>query len=620
MYRIIALIFFTSLNGFSLDEAEHYREEVPVVLPTEAPVGDARAKNASDDRSDQFANRPDVAGFKKEPVVFFLPFWKELTAVHPKTEADDTDKNVIVLDLDELAASGSAGNSSGAEIGESVLLLGSGVLAFWFGTRTSIMVIIGTTEEIKELKEQKKALLDVMGKAMNKDISSLEKRRIFENVVALLNDNKQNQGLAQYERAMMGVVPAIGATSTGVSAVLQVPVYATASMAAAGALGMAISGPIISLFSAAAAAKHGYKFYQTFAAMNEANRRLTTASPEESVAYNLLKERLNLIRTISATTGSSMIGLTIGVPLTIFGGPIGLVFLVPGAVGGIAGSYFNGRKVNYAPQLSWEDIVALDGHDGLINDIVATHATYSLLKKMKSEQRLLYPIGKNAPFPFKTFATGIASLKRMTNGTSGYLSAEETFFSFLKQSYALDIEAAAINKNQIDKKFIDFSSRYVDRGQMSADDLMIESDYLEKLKKYDADLRGLKLEETLLNRALTTPLSDDESVFLLVRYMVKNQLFLPFAEGIMSKKSLKKMIKYTGAITKDGEEYHVNANKLVTLMLRDSVLAEPVRKKLREKLFKLGRDILFITAKNRIQWRERQLLDFLATRITHSEA
>lgn len=98
--------------------------------------------------------------------------------------------------------------------------------------------------------------------------------------------------------------------------------------------------------------------------------------------------------------------------------------------------------------------------------------------------------------------------------------------------------------------------------------------------------------------------------------MVKNNLFLLFAEGIMNKKKLKKMIKYTGAITKEGEEFHVNANKLITLMLNDSVLSDGERKKLRERLFKLSRDILFITAKNRMQWRERQLLDFLNTRIS----
>lgn len=587
MFKIFLILF--SLNSFCLDT-------------------DVREQ-------DEYANRPDVAGFKEEPVVFFLPFWKEIKAVHPKSENDDSDNNVVVIDLDELAATGSSSHGGeGAEIGETILLAGSGVLAFWFGTRTSIIVILETTKEIKELSAEKKALILAKADASLRNISSEEKRRFHENFKALLEENKQNRLHAKFERVFMGVVPAIGATATGVSAFLQIPFYATASMAAAGALGMAISGPIISLFSVAAGAKHGYNFYKTFPTMEEVTTLLAKdLDPNERRALELLKERLDLTRILTSTSATSMLAMAVGVPLTIFGGPFDLGVMLPGAVGGIAGSYFHNRKLNYSPQLSWEQKSQIDGRVGLVNEINAAHAEYSLLKRMKSEQRLLYPIGKNSPWPCKSIANSIAKLKRMTTKEDlTYLSAEQTFFAYLKEHNTLDIVAKLITLTGLDEKYARFSKKHRDRTGMTPDDILIEQEILTKISEHSKDLEDLRLEEKLLIRTLENPLSDDESVFLLLRYMVKSNLFLPFAEGILNKKSLKKMIKYTGALTKDGDEFHINANKLVTLMMDDSVISETDRIKLRAKLFKLGRDILFITAKNRIQWKERQLLDFLA--------
>src|SRR5580658_10522324 len=135
-------IFFVVLSfpGFSAS-----------LSPENTAVSDTEKIEATEDH-----NRPDVAGFQKKPVVFFLPFWKELEAIHPVAEGGDKDKNVIVVDLDELAATGSGSGSGGAVIGHTILLDGAGILAFYYGTRTSIETIIESTKEIKELKEQKK--------------------------------------------------------------------------------------------------------------------------------------------------------------------------------------------------------------------------------------------------------------------------------------------------------------------------------------------------------------------------------------------------------------------------------------------------------------------------------
>ena len=582
-----------------------------------APAPDPSSSPDRNETPDAFEERTDVVGFEEKRRSLLLPFWTKYEVVHPLSRAGREEENVIILDLDDIATSGSGGHGLVSSPGlENAFLAGAAFLALWFGTRISIKTILAETRDLKELNKVKGDLLKTLQESYGMELSAQGKERLQKNVAAMLLENHKEQVGSQFQRLFTGGFSAVGATGIGVGATLEMPVWAAPAVLAAGSTIIMVAAPFMSIFGLGAAAAEGYEIYKTWPINRELDQ-LTRETPigNEAEVRALLEKRLHAIRTVAGLRMGSLLGLAIGTPLTVFGGIYGLALLLPSVAAIIVAGYVDGRKVGYAPQLAWQDKVAIDGTGALINAVDAAHRDYSLLKKLKGERRLLFPYAQSAPFPVKHVVTAVAWARRKLKGTLPYPSAEETFYAFLQQQLSYDVMSLQNNQKLLAVDQSKFSQKNPHAARWSHDAQLQDKEMTQKENSFAQRLTTLKLEQRLLAEAVAQKPSLDAGLFIMLRYFIMNDLLRPLAEKLIHMGALRAQLTKYRVIEDDGEELHFDANALVTLFVSEGMLPETERPILARKIFETAQSVLFTDAKNRAQARERQLLDYLGAHL-----
>jgi len=569
-----------------------------------------------------YQDRLDIVGFDERPKVFFVPWWKKFEVAHPRIHgvgSQGSGLGVVVIDVDELATVGSSSSKAavqGALVAQSVLLSVSAFLAFWFGTRTSVKQVLETTEALRDLGIEKAAILEAAAVAGRTSLSPSAYRELQNNIRLLLEENRSNITDAKINRIFTGWVSGAATAVMGTGALMEMPVYASPMVGVVGALFLQIAAPAMSLFAAVAAGQQGYRAYQTTPVLKALERAISqTTDPNTLQAYSMLKGRLKTIRAIASARSASWGAMGIGVPFAIFGGPIGLAVLIPGVIGCIGAAYADGTKVDYTPQLTWKDKLALGSTESIVNAILTAHAQFDLLKTLKSQKPLLYPKGGNSLPGIRAIVKLIASIRIKGGGAKNYPSSQETVFAYMQQRAGIEIASLVKDRDFVDARRKQFLVIHGDRSRWTPDEQLELGEYERKITAYNAVLKELELEQKLLGRATRQPLLPDESVLCLIRFFIRLGLFPALAEKVMEDKGLHELLKRVGAITVDDDEHHVNGNKIILALTDSGSLSIQEQKYVAIRLFDLAQDTLFTVQLGREQSRERQLLDWLAAKI-----
>jgi hypothetical protein len=584
-----------------------------------------RVKKEPGETADIYEHRMDVVGFEEHPRFFFTPSWKQFSLAHPKVQSAGGDGGmlgVLVIDIDELATVGSGSSKAaapGANALQSALLGVSAVLAFWFGTRTSVQQVFETTETLRDLGIEKNEILAAAKEAGKASLSSSAYQDLQHRIRLLLEENREETIEAKVSRIFSGWVSGGATAAMGLGAVLEMPFFSSSIIAAGGIL-LQVSAPMMSIFAAVSAGQQAYRAYKTKPAL-DAVRSLAqrTKDPNSLQVYALLESRLKAIRNLASAQSASWIAMGIGVPLTIFGGPIGLVVMLPGAVGCIVAAYLNGSKVEYTPQLSWQELLAQDSNELIINSVQAAYAQFALLTTLKKERSLLYPRGSSAPWPIKVIANGIASIKRKRLGIH-YPPSQEVFFSYLDRRLALHIDAAVAAMRIASQNYEQFLLQHGERSKWTTDEQLAAGEFQRKVQSQELLIGELTHEQRLLGETLKGAKRPDEGMFCLLRFFIQMGLFGALAEKIMKDRVLFDILKRAGAVTVDGDEHHLNANKIIMALAEGSLLSDADKQCIADRSFEFAEKILFTVQLGRERFRQRQLLDLLAMRIVGKEA
>src|SRR6185436_5963006 len=103
---------------------------------------------------------------------WWFPVHKRCEAVRGDTRAKSEDRDIIVLDIDELSATGHSREIiSGSPGAETALLGGAAFLALWYGLRTSIEEIIDSNKLLKELSRERQHLGHALREAQHAELS-----------------------------------------------------------------------------------------------------------------------------------------------------------------------------------------------------------------------------------------------------------------------------------------------------------------------------------------------------------------------------------------------------------------------------------------------------------------
>lgn len=580
------------------------------------PAADDGENDDDDIGGDIYEGRTDVVGFAEKPRIFFLPFWKKLEVVHPKSKAGSEEENVVVLDLDDIATTGS-GTSGGSALFANLLLGGAAFAAFYFGTRTAVKELFGETKELARLADEKSAILKTARDTHGAPLSTVATRRLQENFAALILENDRNRVDSHMQRIFTGGFSGVAATTMGTGAIFEMPLWASVpAMAAVGGTLVMVAAPFMSTFGAGAATQEALEIYKTFP-MKAALPQITETTPvgNEEAVQELLRKRLNTIRAVSSARCASLLGLAVGAPMTVFGGGFGLFLLMPSVGAMIIAGYVEGKKVTYGPQLTWQDKLSIDGKPALINSIDAAHRDYALIKKLKSEKRWLFPLGVESPQPVKAAIRSFAWVGRKLGGGQDYPTAEETFYVFLGEQLLQDMQSIENTRRMVAYERAQLWQECPNQAGWDDDAWRRATELDEKDAACDANMAELALEQRLLADMLACQPLPDQGVFSLLRYFIRIDLLRPLAEAIVKEHRLKKQLEACDVLQDDGAEIHLDANKLVLLLTTDGPLDPQARLAMARKVFELGQYTLFTTGKNRAHWRERQLLDFLGARL-----
>ena len=526
-----------------------------------------------------YADRKDVAGVFEHPRTF-LTFLNKVDVCHPRVVDETDNAGVVYLDLDDIATAASGpGGSGGAPAAGALLFAAASVAALWLGTKASIDRIGETTDQLKELKAERAELKKALEAAGATDISEEALARLHKNIRVQLAENKRNRIYLKAERIFSGYVAGTGASTVAVGTILKMPIYGSAMVTLAGTTALYVAAPIISVFATGSALHQAHRFFKSYKLAPKVEKLFEESSDRDTQAvYKLLRDRVNWTRTLSMARGASMVCLAAGAPLSIFGGPYGLGVLIPGIIGSVVAGYIDGKKLGYVPQLSWKEKLGLSSREALIQAIKSAHEEYALLASLKDDQRMRYPIGREAPYFIKYAIRGIARVHR---------------------------KVAEYKGPRADQVFVDYLSKHIELGEA-----YIQTCMDPQLLPMLAELRD---EKAILEKSRESMLPD-EIMFCLLRHLIRDQLFSYFAEAVIKDRKLRKRLLKIGVISKSGAEYHVDANKLV-LMLTNHQHLQPETAKLATKLFNKAQNVLFTIAKDKAHFMERQLLDFLAFQV-----
>ena len=566
---------------------------------------------------DAFVGRKDVVGFIKRRRTF-VPFLRKHEIIHPTERVQGGDQNVIILDIDELGTTGSnttttdngAHASSGVHVGSAMFLSIVGVLAF-YGTYASVNELIASTQELKELKEEKKTLLAHRQAIFAGLQSRAGKQAALRPNTTLLQENHHMRSKAHVDRVFMGAFGGLGATTVGASILANAQMFGALSSALAAAASpiMFAATPLVTIFGTGVAAYEVYRVARTFRIARRLPGALRQRSlGNEDLAERLLRRRLKTIRYVSGLKGASYLGLAIGVPMTVFGGPYGLPLLLASAGGMVLAGVLEGALTGYAPQLTLEDKMLLcDTHD-YTNAIEDTHAKRVLLNQLRKDKRRLYPHGGNAFFPVGALVRGVAATRRvMSRQAKHYPSPEHRVLEFMHDFSALDEAYAARDFQAADHRAWKVAKSH------AADAHLRVMELTQATQEAAENYAQMRLEHRLHPFDAEPVVAPEEAVFALMQFFVRAEFLRSFGLELVNSRKLRTAFAEHDIITRHGREWHFDANKLVLLFTQTPCEESGT---MLHQAFQIAEKALATTERKRMRSKERQLLDLFSEHIT----
>ena len=269
-------------------------------------------------------------------------------------------------------------------------LLGAGVLVSWgWGTRGAILQTLRSAAALRGLQAQRTALLP-----------ALQAPHTAHAAAALLAINQRARRNQRTTLVFAGGVAGTATTLIGTGVLLFPGLFGSLGAGvAAASVGILSAGvPLLALSAAGMAALSAVHMGRAVRDRHLPAQLMARADTgHEAAVAALLGARLHSERLYQGLTTAAFVGVAVGAPLTFFGGPYGLAVLVPGIVAAFTMDYLRRRRLGYVPQLSAAAKLTLDSESALVNEVARTHATYALLKHLKSQRRPVYPYGATTP-------------------------------------------------------------------------------------------------------------------------------------------------------------------------------------------------------------------------------
>jgi hypothetical protein len=568
---------------------------------------------------DIYAGRGDVVGFAQRRRKL-MPLTKKLELTHPELKVQGGDKNVIIIDIDELGTSGTTqtgagGAAASASVGMLFFLSGLTLLAF-FGTYSSLSALKGSTKELAVLGENRRKLLKKWGRAVATHGAAAGPWPSQDTLARMLRENKHLRSRAHVSRTFMGGFGGLGATLVGCSILANEQMLGALAggLAAAASPLMFAATPVTTVFGAGLAGWEAYRFVRSVQVQRKVSTGLAaTPVGTERLARRLLKKRLRALRFVTTLKGSAYLSLAVGVPMAVFGGPYGLPVLLYGAAGMVASGIVEGVMTGYQPQLSFADRLALRDRYDITNSIAQTHAQLALLRAQRREKKLLYPHGYDGMLPVKYLVRGVAAARRGLTGAAKAYPPSCVTVRRVVQGFA-DI---AIEGAQNDVRASRLRRATFLQGMGWATHSAAYGLWMNKLDRDHAAAKAALAMARHERRALDGELHDhgafEAACFSLMRFFVREGMLRSFGAELLKHKELRQSFAAHGIVTRDHDDWHFDANKLVLYFTR----TDPVHAAgMLAHVFDVAEKVLLMVERRHALWRERDLLDVLAEDLT----
>ncbi len=562
--------------------------------------------------------RKDIIGFTKRRRTF-LPFLQKHEITHPAARVQGGDQNVIILDIDEVGTTGSnstttasGGHTAHVAVGSVMFLSVVGLLAF-YGTYASTKELIASTKELKELAEEKDLLLQRRKRIMRSLMSGSGKQAALRPHDTMLQENFHMRAKAHVDRVFMGGFGGSGATLVGTSILCNAQMFGAVAPALAVAASpvMFAATPLVTVFGTGIACYEAYRFGKTYR-MQSALARVLARKPlgNEALAQRLLQRRLKTVRFVSAVKGASYLGLAIGVPMTVFGGPYGLPLLLASAGGMVTAGILEGALTGYSPQLTLDDKLKLrDTHD-YVNAIEHTHGARTLLNALRRDKKLLYPHGNDAFFPMGPMVRGVAAVRRaLSKKAKRYASPEITMVKLMHDFAKLDEARAEMNVRAADHRALQVLAA-------PEDSVVRARELTNETCKAVEELRQMRLEHRLQPFEKEPRVAPEEAAFALMQFLIRSEYLRAFGLQLVKSGKLRTAYMKHRVLTQENNEWHFDANSLVLLFTKP---ATQERMDMLHTTFALAERALATTGRRNLRSRERHLLDLFSEHATAAD-
>ncbi|HET6347053.1 MAG TPA: hypothetical protein VFH51_19105 [Myxococcota bacterium] len=544
------------------------------------------------------------------------PFMKKLELTHPELRTQGGDKTVIVLDIDELGTTGTTQNGNAAAVGASAGMLfflsALTALAFW-GTYSSYAEYKESGEQLRGLRKDRRALRKRLPGA---GVSAAGRRYEARTVARMLQENSHLRGKAHTDRVFMGGFGGVGATLVGTSILANEQMLGAVvpALATAAAPLMFAATPITTVFGTGIATWEAYRFARTVRVSRTISRGLGTAVVgNEALARTLLEQRLRRLRFVTGFKGGAYLGLAIGVPLVVFGGPYGFPLMLLSAGSMVASGVLEGALTGYQPQLTFEDRLALRDRHDLTNAIQENHAKLDLLRGLRRDKKLLYPHGRDGIFPIKYLVRGTAALRRAVTGEAkGYAPARHIVYRCMDGFVNIGVQRAHNDVRATRARRAAYL-RGIGGAPRTADEGRRISELEREHDAAKASLMVARRERCGLAEELRDHHAYEAACFALMRFLVKEDMLRGFGVELLRHKKLRQSFEAHRIVTRENNDWHFDANKLVLYFTRTDP-AHAVG--MLAHVFDVAEKVLLMVEARRTLWRERQLLDVLAEDLT----
>lgn len=489
------------------------------------------------------------------------------------------------------------------------LLLAGAAVGVGFGTRKSVVLARRAAfldGKLRQEQAEVQALEDQLRQAPTH--SATETAGRLETLDAVQEVDK-----VQHQRALVslypgGIVPVIG-TVVGATALLSRPALLgglSAPVAAASPILSFVAAPIL---AAGAAASASYDIY-TWVTLRELEASIEGIAivpivGNEAAVQALLEARLAMQIDEAAYSAACGLGLAVGLPATVFGGPWGLGILVPSLIGTLGVSYLRANRTAYEHQLPRLEKIALESTHALINRIDRERQTYLLIKQLKERRRLHYPFGEQSPLGLPLRLINAVRTRVRAQAYEDEPSPLAIIYDLLIGSSRIH---ATYHENLKTLTVAELAATTADTDPARVAELT------QRLLHTDARLAEFAREDAWLAEEFSA-LTPETVAFQLARALVTFNVFPYFAQRLANDDGLHATLEEHGVLEQHGHDWELDANGLVLLLADDGPLSPDARIDMANRLAEHAERVLLTQHKLNCQYRTRELLDVLAMRL-----